>query len=209
MEDAQNQNINSSARNFLIGSVFVLLSVIVFGLLWFFFLAPSNPSGFGWYLFSFAAGLSMIGLPCTLPLAFVVVPLSMGKGMAKGLGIAISFGAGVALMLSVYGILAAIVGGVAIDSLGAPLEVVKNWVYFIAGIFALLFALGELGLIKFKMPTYTGAAPAFIQRKQDFFKAFLLGVFLGNIGVGCPHPATPLIFIEIATSGDIFYGWSL
>ena len=209
MEDAQNQNINSSARNFLIGSVFVLLSVIVFGLLWFFFLAPSNPSGFGWYLFSFAAGLSMIVLPCTLPLAFVIVPLSMGKGVVKGLGMAFFFGLGVVLMLSAYGVIAAIVGGVAIDSLGAPLEVVKNWVYFIAGIFALLFALSELGFLNFKMPTYTGAAPAFIQKRQDFLKAFFLGMFLGNIGIGCPHPATPLIFIEIATSGDIFYGWSL
>ena len=151
----------------------------------------------------------MIVLPCTLPLAFVIVPLSMGKGVVKGLGMAFFFGLGVVLMLSAYGVIAAIVGGVAIDSLGAPLEVVKNWVYFIAGIFALLFALSELGFLNFKMPTYTGAAPAFIQKRQDFLKAFFLGMFLGNIGIGCPHPATPLIFIEIATSGDIFYGWSL
>ena len=203
------QNINSNIRHFLVVGVFILFCIIVFGLLWLFFLAPSNPSGFGWYLFSFAAGLSMIVLPCTLPLAFVIVPLSMGKGVVKGLGIAVSFGLGVALILSAYGILAAIVGRVAINSLGAPLEIVKNWVYFIAGIFTLIFALSEIGLLKFRMPTYTGAAPAFIQKKQDFLKAFLLGMFLGNIGVGCPHPATPLIFIEIATSGNIFYGWSL
>ncbi len=209
MVENQNQNTNSGTRRFLVVGLFGLLAVIVFGLLWLFFLAPSNPDGFGWYLFSFAAGISMIVLPCTLPLAFVVVPLSMGKGVIKGLGIALSFGLGVALMLSVYGILAAIVGGVAIDSLGAPLEIVKNWVYFVAGIFALLFALSEIGLLKFRMPTYTGAAPAFIQKRQDFLKAFFLGLFLGNIGVGCPHPATPLIFVEIASSGNIFYGWSL
>jgi len=209
MDDTQNQNINSNTRHLLVVGIFVLLAIIVFGLLWLFFLAPSNPDGFGWYLFSFAAGLSMIVLPCTLPLAFVIVPLSMGKGIVKGLGLAIFFGLGVALMLSAYGVIAAIVGAVAIDSLGAPLEVVKNWVYFIAGIFALLFALSEIGLLHFKMPTYTGAAPAFIQKRQDFLKAFFLGMFLGNIGVGCPHPATPLIFIEIATSGNIFYGWSL
>ncbi len=209
MVEIQNQNTNSGTRRFLVVSLFISLAIIIFGLLWLFFLASANPDGFGWYLFSFAAGLSMIVLPCTLPLAFVIVPLSMGKGVVKGLGIALFFSLGVTLMLSVYGILAAIVGGVAINSLGAPLEIVKNWVYFIAGIFALLFALSEIGLLKFKMPTYTGAAPAFIQKRQDFLKAFFLGMFLGNIGVGCPHPATPLIFIEIASSGNIFYGWSL
>jgi cytochrome c-type biogenesis protein len=201
--------VKGGLRNVLIGGTIGLFAVIIFGLLWLFFLAPAQQSGLGWFLFSFAAGLSMIVLPCTLPLAFVIVPLSMGKGLIKGLGIALSFGAGVALMLSVYGVLAAAIGGVAIDTLGAPLEVVKNWVYFIAGIFALLFALGEIGLIKVRMPSYTGSAPAFIQKKQDYLKAFLLGMFLGNIGVGCPHPATPLIFVEIASSGDVMYGWLL
>ena len=177
--------------------------------MWLFFAAPAKPAGFGWFLFSFAAGISMIVLPCTLPLAFVIVPLSMGKGIKKGLSIALAFGAGVAITLSLYGVAAALVGKFAIDSLGAPLETVKNWVYFIAGIFALLFAIGEIGLVKVRMPSYTGAAPGFIQKQRDVLKALLLGLFLGNIGVGCPHPATPLILIEIASSGDVIYGWTL
>ncbi|HEY4479434.1 MAG TPA: cytochrome c biogenesis protein CcdA [Candidatus Paceibacterota bacterium] len=209
MSDLPPAKLGGRIRSYLVISVFALFAVILFGLLWLFFLAPSQQSGFGWYVFSFAAGLSMIVLPCTLPLAFVIVPLSMGKGVAKGLGIALSFGSGVALMLSIYGVIAAAVGGAAINGLGADLETVKNWVYFIAGIFALIFALGEIGLLKFRMPSYTGAAPAFIQKKQDFIKAFLLGMFLGNIGVGCPHPATPLILVEIASSGQVFYGWTL
>ena len=59
------------------------------------------------------------------------------------------------------------------------------------------------------MPSYTGAAPAFIQKQSDYLKALLLGLFLGNIGVGCPHPATPVILTRIAASGDVFYGWML
>lgn len=197
-----------------IKTIFIFLAVgifalIVFGLIWFFFLGPETPVGLGWYLFSFAAGLTMIVLPCTLPLAFVIVPLSMGKGAAKGILIAISFGLGVAITLSMYGVFAAILGEVAIGALGAPLESVKNWLYFIAGAFAFLFVLGEIGLVKFRMPSYTGAAPAFIQKRQDYLKALLLGLFLGNIGVGCPHPATPVILTRIAASGDVFYGWML
>ncbi|HEY4510402.1 MAG TPA: cytochrome c biogenesis protein CcdA, partial [Candidatus Paceibacterota bacterium] len=200
---------SSSLKTTLVFLIFAIFALIVFGLIWFFFLGPTVPVGLGWYLFSFAAGLTMIVLPCTLPLAFVVVPLSMGKGAAKGLGIAISFGLGVAIMLSLYGVIAAVVGEVAIGTLGAPLEVVKNWLYFIAGIFAYLFALSEIGIIKFRMPTYSGAAAAFIQKRQDYLKAFFLGLFLGNVGVGCPHPATPVILTRIAASGDVFYGWLL
>lgn len=194
----------------------VLFAVIALGLFWLFSykgtVVAGDPNNLGlfWWIFSFAAGLSMIVLPCTLPLAFVIVPLSMGRGIVKGLGMALSFGLGIALTLSLYGVAAALLGKVAITALGSDAaETIKNWVYFIAGMFALLFALSEIGLMKFRMPTYTGAAPAFIQKKQDYLKALLLGLFLGNIGIGCPHPATPLIFVEIASSGNVLYGWLL
>ncbi|HSE34876.1 MAG TPA: cytochrome c biogenesis protein CcdA [Candidatus Paceibacterota bacterium] len=205
---------SSGLRTGLIVASVVLLATFVLGLLWFLFLAPavggdSELGKLGWFFFSFAAGLTMIVMPCTLPLAFVIVPLAMGKGLGKGLGMALSFGAGVALMLSTYGALAALAGKAGLDLLGAQVEDIKNWVYFFAGIFAYVFALAEIGLVKFHMPSYTGSAPAFIQAQKDYLKAFLLGLFLGNIGVGCPHPATPLILIEIASSADVFYGWTM
>lgn len=186
-----------------------IAAIIASGLFWFFFAGPAAPVGFGWYVFSFASGLTMIVLPCTLPLAFVIVPLSMGKGPLKGVGIAAAFGLGVTLTLSAYGILAALLGDIAIGTLGAPLETVKNWMYLFAGAAAYLFALGEIGLVRLRVPTYSGAMPAFIQKRQDYAKALLLGLFLGNIGVGCPHPATPVILTRIAASGDVFYGWLL
>lgn len=200
--------VDGRTRSGLILLTFGLAVVIVLGLFGAFF-GASTPEGFGWYLFSYAMGLTMIVLPCTFPLAFVIVPLSLGKGSVKGLGMALSFGLGVVITLSMYGVLAAIIGKTFIGTLGVQGEALKNWLYFIAGGIAYLFALGELGLIKFRMPTYSGAAPKIIQEKGDYLKAFLLGLFLGNIGVGCPHPATPLIFLEIARAGNIFYGWSL
>src|SRR3989344_1747775 len=199
---------STAVKTIFIAIAFGLLALIVLCLLWF-FIGSATPVGFGWYLFSFAAGLTMIILPCTLPLAFVIVPLSLGKGPVRGLGIALAFGIGVALTLSAYGIAAALVGEVAIGTLGAPLEVMKNWLYLVAGGFAYLFALGEIGLIRFRMPSYTGAAPALVQKQGDYPKALLLGLFLGNVGVGCPHPATPVILTRIAASGDMFYGWTL
>lgn len=204
------KTVGSATRNWLIGGLLAVAAAIIFGLLYLFVIAPSVPNGsVGWYLFSFATGLTMIVMPCTLPLAFVIVPLSMGKGMVKGIGMALAFGLGVAFTLSLYGVAAALLGGLALGALGADIESLKNWVYFFAGIFALLFALSEIGLMNFHMPTYSGAAPAFIQKRQEILKAFFLGAFLGNVGVGCPHPATPLILIEIATSGDVLYGWTM
>ena len=200
-------------KQILGGSLIALVVLMIFGFFWAFLgqsdIAGLTSGGLGWYLFSYAMGLTMIVLPCTLPLAFVIVPMVLKKGAGKGFGLALSFGLGVAITLSLYGLVAAIIGKTAIAGLQTPLETVKNWVYFIAGIFAYLFALSEVGLLKFHMPTYKGAAPAFIQKQGDYLKALLLGLFLGNIGVGCPHPATPLILTEIASSGDLFYGWSL
>jgi len=200
-------------KQILSGTIIGLVLLMIFGFIWA-FVGNQGTTGLvsgsiGWYLFSYAMGLTMIVLPCTLPLAFVIVPMVLKKGAGKGFGLAIAFGLGVAITLSLYGLAAAIIGKTAIVGLATPLEVVKNWVYFIAGIFAYLFALGEIGLVRFRMPSYTGAAPAFIQKQGDYLKALLLGLFLGNIGVGCPHPATPLILTEIASSGDLFYGWSL
>jgi cytochrome c-type biogenesis protein len=200
----------SSARHFLISALFVILAIIVFALFWFFSgSAGGNPEGFGWFAFSFVVGLTMIVLPCTLPLAFVIVPLSMGKGPVKGFFIALAFGIGVAATLSLYGLLASIIGKTFLGVLGTSGEVLKNWLYFFAGTFAYLFALGSVGLINFKMPSYTGAFPSFIQKQGDITKALLLGLFLGNIGIGCPHPATPVIFTHIVAEGTLFYGWLL
>ncbi len=200
----------NSARNWLIGGLLVVAASIIFGLLYLFVIAPSVPDGsVGWYLFSFATGLTMIVMPCTLPLAFVIVPLSMGKGMVKGISMAVAFGVGVAFTLSLYGVAAALLGKFALGALTTDLETMKNWIYFGAGSLALVFALSEIGLMKFHMPTYSGAAPAFIQKRQEVLKAFFLGAFLGNVGVGCPHPATPLLLIEVATKGDVIYGWTI
>jgi len=185
-----------------------LFVIVVAGLIWVFTISTGAPVGLGWFLFSFATGLSMIILPCTLPLAFVIVPLSMGKGYVKGFATAAAFGIGVTITLSMYGIVAAVLGKAFIASTGTA-DLLKNWFYLAAGLFAIAFALNELGFIKFKTPSYSGAVPGFIQKRKDLFKPLLMGLFLGNIGVGCPHPATPILLTRIAVEGDILYGWLL
>ncbi len=202
---AQDQRMRKPFIIFALG----LLAVSIYGLYWIFTQSTNSPIGAGWFLFSFAAGLSMIVLPCTLPLAFVIVPLSMGKGYVKGFSVALAFGLGVAITLSLYGILAAVLGKALFGFTGGSGEIIKNIFYAIAGVFAIVFALGELKLLNVRLPSYMGAVPGFIQKRKDIAKALMLGLFLGNIGVGCPHPATPIILGQIAVVGDVFYGWLL
>src|SRR3990172_7185595 len=185
---AENTSQDRHWRGLFVLFALALFGVFLTGLYWIFTASSGSPIGTGWFLFSFAAGLSMIVLPCTLPLAFVIVPLSMGKGYVKGLAIALAFGLGVAITLSTYGIFAALLGKAFIAYAGGGGEIIKNIFYAIAGVFAMLFALSELGLINFRLPSYMGAAPGFIQILSYISKPLMLGLFLGNIGIGCPHP---------------------
>ncbi len=196
------QKLSSQGKAIFTVAILILVGIFGVGMKWIFSVSPDNAP---FFLFDYAVGLSMIFLPCTLPLAFVIVPLAMGKGYAKGLGIAISFGIGVAITLSFYGALIGAFG----QALGiANVELAKNILYAIAGFMAIFFALGEIGLTKMRMPSYSGKIPDVIQRRQDFLKAGMLGLFLGNVGVGCPNPLFNAVIIpKIIAEGDIFQGW--
>lgn len=179
---------------------FVLFIIFVVGLFW---LATSPNQTVGLTL-SFVAGLSMIFLPCTLPLAFVIVPMTLGKDPIKGLNMAISFGLGLTITLSFYGVFIAALGKT--FGLKSDAEV---YAVLLGGAVAFLFGLSEIGLLKFKLPSYSGKFPDFIQHQKDYVKTFLLGLLLGNAGVGCPNPAFYLLLGYIATTGDLFNGWFL
>ncbi len=50
-----------------------------------------HTSYLSWLVIAYVAGLSMIVLPCTLPLVFIIVPMSLGQGHKKGLSMALLF----------------------------------------------------------------------------------------------------------------------
>jgi len=185
--------------------LFGLIGIFVYGLRFVFSLGASDVGSVPFLLFDYTVGLTMIFLPCTLPLAFVIVPLVMGKSYQKGIGMALSFGLGVTITLSFYGVLIGLLG----QALGiSQVETAKNILYAVAGILAILFALGELKLIRFAAPVYGGAVPQFIMQQKDIAKALLLGLFLGNVGVGCPNPLFNAVIIpQIIATGDPFQGW--
>lgn len=193
----------ANSKRIAMGFVALALALIFgLGLKWVFSVVPTEAP---FLLFSYAVGLTMIFLPCTLPLAFVIVPLSMGKSPKKGILIALSFSLGVTITLAFYGSLIGLLG----NALGiGRVETAKNILYAIAGFLGIIFALGELGFINFRMPTYSGGGPGFIQRQQEYLKALLLGLFLGNVGVGCPNPLFNAVIVpQIVVEASVYKGF--
>jgi cytochrome c-type biogenesis protein len=186
---------------------FVLFSFIFLGIIFSLTsdLAVKSGSEFSyssWLIIAYVAGLSMIILPCTLPLVFIIIPLSMGKGYKKGLSMAILFGAGLTTTITLYGLAVATIGKT------ASLDQFSTIMFLIAGIAGFVFGLSQLKLITFKMPTYS-KTPKFIQNRGEYVKSYLMGVLLGNAGVGCPNPMFYWLLIYIAGTGSLEIGSSL
>ena len=186
---------------------FVLISLIFVGVIFsltsdFAVENQGSATYLSWLIIAYVAGLSMIILPCTLPLVFIIVPLSMGKGYKKGLTMALLFGVGLTITIATYGTAIAAIGE------SASLNQVTTIMFLIAGIAAFMFGLSQLALVHLKMPSYSGT-PKFIQNRGDHTKSFFMGLLLGNAGVGCPNPLFYWLLIYIAGTGSIEVGASL
>ena len=187
--------------------VFVLFSFIFLGIIFSLTsdLTVKSGSEFSypsWLVIAYVAGLSMIILPCTLPLVFIIIPLSMGKGYKKGLSMALLFGAGLVTTITLYGL------GVATIGKTASLDQFSTIMFLLAGVAGFVFGLSQLKLITIKMPTYS-KTPKFIQNRGEYVKSYLMGVLLGNAGVGCPNPMFYWLLIYIAGTGSLEIGSSL
>lgn len=183
----------------LVFSAFVLLSIILIGIFSFVTSSEFIPG----YSLAFLAGLSMIVLPCTFPLIFIIVPLSLSREKGKGLMMALLFGLGLIVTFTIYGIVLGWLGGF------VALYKIVSVMLMIGGIFALFFGISELNLVKFKLPFKQTIMPKSLQGKNDYLRSFFLGFFLGNAGVGCPNPAFYILFGYVATVGIPTVGASL
>ena len=178
-----------------VGGIFTVTNEIAIG-------AGNENSYPSWLIISYVAGLSMIILPCTLPLVFIIVPLSMGKSRKKGLLMSLLFGAGLTITITIYGM------GIGAVGQSTNLDEVSFYMFLIAGIAAFIFGLSQLKLFELKLPAYSGT-PNFIQNRGDYSKSFFMGLLLGNAGVGCPNPMFYWLLIYVASTGSIEIGASL
>lgn len=149
---------------------------------------------------SYLSGMTMLVLPCTLPMVFVIVPMVIGRSAKAGIGMAAAFGAGVSITLSAYGALVALAG----HFIGMNGATKAMWV--VGGVAAYGFGLSQLGLVRLRLPSYRGPLPRFMAGEPGIGRAFLVGLMLGNAGIGCPCPPWYLLLGGVATSGNPAYG---
>ncbi len=195
------------AKKSMVIIAFVLFSLIFIGIIFslgttFAIEGKEHTTFLSWMIIAYVAGLSMIVLPCTLPLVFIIVPLSMGQGYKKGLSMALLFGLGLTITIASYGIAISVVGQT------ASLDQASALMFLIAGLSAFVFGLSQLKLISLRLPSYSGT-PKFIQKRGEYTKSFFMGLLLGNAGVGCPNPLFYWLLIYIAGTGSIEIGASL
>jgi cytochrome c-type biogenesis protein len=194
---------NSGVPKKLVAFVALLFIIFAVGLLWLAGAQGQAAAGgtFGFMaLLAFAAGLSMIVLPCTLPLVFIIVPLAAGKDYKKGFLMALLFGLGLSITITVYGILMASLGKVFGIAAATPVLLT------IAGTAAYLFGLSELKLFQLRIPFAANIMPQSLQQKGDYAKSFSLGLLLGNAGIGCPNPLFYVLLLYIAGTANIGSG---
>lgn len=193
----------------ILASVLVIIGIVFLLLPLPFLFTHIGFVGFAWYFLSFVIGLSMIVLPATLPVALIAVPIATKKGFLSGMIAVLSFGFGVMITLSFYGILISWVGKIGLSFLHLRTEDVLSWVYFFSGIFVYIFSLSEIGLLHSSSRSYIGKASNNKEIRHPQLALFFLGIFLGNIGIGGLHSGIPLLFLDASASGSVFYGWSL
>ena len=149
---------------------------------------------------SYLSGMTMLVLPCTLPMVLIMVPLVMARELRQGISMALAFGAGVSLTLAAYGALVAQLG----SSLGVTTTTKAMWL--VGGAAAWLFGCSQLGLFRLRLPSFGIRLGAKSLAKPGLLQAFFLGLLLGNAGLGCPCPPWYLLLTGVATSGSPRYG---
>lgn len=187
----------------LIALTALLFIIFLLGLLWLAGAREQAAAGgtFGFMaILAFAAGLSMIVLPCTLPLVFVIVPLAAGKDYKRGFFMAFLFGLGLTITITIYGVMMAYLGKIFGIAAATP------WLLLIAGITAYLLGLSELDIFRLRIPFAANIMPRSLQQKGDYVKSFSLGLLLGNAGIGCPNPLFYVLLLYIAGTANIGSG---
>lgn len=194
-------------------TLLIILSILLFiifggSLAWLSQQTALATGGFGFFLLlAYAAGMSMIILPCTLPLLFVIIPLASGKGYKKGFLMALLFSLGVTLTLTMYGFILGWFGQFFGLSRGISGAVPAPTILLIIGVLAYIFGLSEIGVLRLQIPSL--GLPQCIQNRNDYLKSLFMGLVLGNAGVACPNPLFYVLLIYIAGLANPFSGAAL
>ena len=120
--------------------------------------------------------------------------------MGRGIALALLFGAGLTVRLTVWGIVIAGVGGF------FGFREIARYLSMAGGVVAYGLGLWTLALVHFQLPSGNARLPAVLRGRSEYLGAFFLGLLLGNMGLCCPDPVFLSMIPFIATRGHIMDG---
>ncbi len=151
-------------------------------------------------LLAYAGGMAMLLTPCRFPVVLAIVPLCKRGHPARGVMLALLFGAGLTVTQTLWGVAIAIVGEV------FGLREIARYLSLTGGGVAYLFGLSMLGLVTIPVPTGTSWMPSGLRGRSEFVSAFGMGLLLGNTGLCCPDPVFLSLVPFIASKGSVADG---
>ncbi len=175
----------------------------------FFLPAVGSPLGsLLWYLFAFVSGAGAAGILFIVPFVTFLLPL-IRRSAFVAVPTFFALSMGIFLSLFLTGLIVAFFGREFLSLLSHTGNTLKYWIYFLIGVFVYALALGELGLVRLRLSSYSERLPRFAEGDHRIASGFFLGLFFGSVGVLSVYPAIPLLLVEAATSGSVGFGAAL
>ncbi len=149
---------------------------------------------------AYAGGMAMLLTPCRFPVVLGIVPLCKRGSPARGVALALLFGAGLTVTQTLWGVVIGGVGGV------FGLSEVARYLSLAGGAVAYAFGLSMLGLVSLPVPSGTAWTPSGLKNRSEYVGAFSMGLLLGNAGMCCPDPVFLSLVPFIAARGELADG---
>lgn len=155
------------------------------------------------YLLVFAGGIVTSIGPCNVAMIPLVIAFVGGQkniGRKQSLLLSTAFVTGLAITLSILGVIVALVGGI----IGGNSRI---WYYVVAAV-CIVMGLQWMEVIRLPLPDLAAAQRERIKTK-GLLGALLLGLVSGLVASGCATPALAAILTLVMARGGIVYGASL
>lgn len=128
------------------------------------------------------------------------MPLSQRGRTGRGLALALLFGVGLTITLTIWGAVIAAVGGF------FNYREFTRYLSIVGGAVAYVLGLWTLGLVRFPLPSGSAQLPASLRGRSEYVGALALGLLFGNMGLCCPDPVFLSMIPFIAASGSVGAG---
>ena len=128
------------------------------------------------------------------------MPLCQRGHARRGIALALLFGVGLTVTLTLWGVVIAAVGGF------FGFREIARYISIAGGAVAYVLGLWTLALVRFPLPAGTAQLPRALRVRSDYLGALLLGLLFGNVGLCCPDPVFLSMIPFIASRGEIADG---